>query len=117
MRVALLDSAFGLAMYLTIMVGDSFDSCVYCVYRRGALVHNFVVQGELVHCAFLKAAQAAKLANHHQVSRRVNRFAKSALANQLAYAHPGKVGLFTELLTLCRRQPHFKSCGGAIIGS
>jgi hypothetical protein len=76
-----------------IMVGDSFDSCVYCADRRGALVHDFVVQGELFHCIFLQAAQAAKLANHHQISRRVNSFAKSALANQLAYAHPGKVGL------------------------
>jgi hypothetical protein len=47
----------------------------------------------------------------------VNCFAKSALANQLAYAHPGKVGLIAKLLTLSRRQPHFKSFRGAIIGS
>jgi hypothetical protein len=39
----------------------------------------------------------------------VNRFAKSALANQLAYAHPGKVSLIAKLLTLYRRQSHFKS--------
>lgn len=109
MRDALLDCVFGLAMYLTIMVGDSFDGCSYCADCRGALVHNFVVQSELVHRIFLKAAQAAKLANHHQVSCRVNRFAKSALANQLAYAHPGKVGLLDKLLTLCCRQPHFES--------
>jgi hypothetical protein len=96
-------------MYLTIMVGDSFDSCVYCADCRDALVYHFDVLGELVHCIFLKAAQAAKLANHHQVSRRVNRFAKSALANQLAYAHPGKVGLLAEKHALCRRQPHFES--------
>jgi hypothetical protein len=99
-REALLDCAFGLVMYLTIMVGDSFDSCAYCADRRGALVHNFVVQGELVHRIFLKAAQAAKLANHHQVSCGVNRFAKSAPANELANAHPGKVGVFAKSHTL-----------------
>jgi hypothetical protein len=104
-------------MYLTIMVGDSFDNCVYCADCRDALVYHFDVLGELVHRIFLKAAQAAKLANHHQVSRGVNRLAKCALANQLAYAHPGKVGLIAKPLTLCCRQPHFESCGGAIIGS
>jgi hypothetical protein len=80
-----------------------FDRCAYCAYCadcRGALVHDFVVQGEPVHRIFLKAAQAAKLANHHQVSCRVNRFAKSALAKQLAYAHPGKVCLFAKQQTL-----------------
>jgi hypothetical protein len=105
----LLDCVFGLAMYLTIMVGDSFDSSVYCADCRDALVYHFDVLGELVNCALLQSSQPAQLANHHQVSCRVNRLAKSALANQLAYAHPGKVGLLDKLLTLCCRQPHFES--------
>ena len=46
---------------------------------------------------FCKSSQPAQLANHHQVSCRVDRFAKSALANQLANAHPGKVGLIAKL--------------------
>jgi NADH:ubiquinone oxidoreductase subunit F (NADH-binding) len=103
MREALLDCAFGLAMYLTIMVGDSFDSCVYCADCRDALVYHFDVLGELVHRIFLKAAQAAKLANHHQVSRGVNLLAKCALANQLACTQSGKVGLLAEQRTFCRR--------------
>ena len=53
MREALLDCVFGLAMYLTIMVGDSFDSCVYCANCRDALVHHFAVLGELVYRIFL----------------------------------------------------------------
>jgi hypothetical protein len=109
MRAALLDFVLGLAMYLTIMVGDSFDSCTQCANCRDALVHHFTVQGELIHRIFLEAAQAAKLANHHQVSRGVDGFAKSASAYELTNAHPGKVGLIAKLLTLCRRQSHFKS--------
>jgi hypothetical protein len=109
MRDALLDCVFGLAMYLTIMVGDSFDSCAYCADCRVALVYYFDVLRELVDCVFLQSSQSAQLANHHQVSRGVNRLAKSALANQLAYAHPGKVCLFAEQHALCRRQSHFKS--------
>jgi hypothetical protein len=73
---------------------------VYCADCRDALVYHFDVLGELVHRIFLKASQPAQLADHHQVSRGVNRLAKSALANQLAYAHPGKVGLFAELHAL-----------------
>jgi hypothetical protein len=90
-------------MYLTIMVGDSFDGCAYCADCRGAFVHDFVVLGELAHSIFLKAAQTAQLANHHQVSRGVDRFAKSAPANELANAHPGKVGVFAKSHTLWRR--------------
>jgi hypothetical protein len=82
------------------MVGDSFDSCAYCADCRGALVRNFAVLGELVHSIFLKAAQTAQFANHHQVSCGVDRFAKSAPANELAYAHPGKVGVFAKSYTL-----------------
>jgi hypothetical protein len=78
------------------MVGDSFDGCVYCADCRDALVYHFDVLGELVNCVLLQSSQPAQLANHHQVSRGVNRFAKRALANQLAYAHPGKVGFFAE---------------------
>jgi hypothetical protein len=87
-------------MYLTITVGDSFYSCAQCANSRHALVRNFAVLGELVYRIFLKAAQTAQLANHHQVSGRVDHFAKCASANELANAHSGKVGVLPELHTL-----------------
>jgi hypothetical protein len=87
-------------MYLTIIVGYSFYSCAQCANNRHALVRDFAVLCELVHCIFLEATQTAQLPNHHQISRGVDPFAKSAPANELANAHPGKVGVFPELHTL-----------------
>jgi hypothetical protein len=58
------------------------------------------VRGELVYRVLLQSTQPAQLADHHKVDCGMNRFAKSTHANQLAYAHPGKVCLFAEQHTL-----------------
>jgi hypothetical protein len=58
------------------------------------------VQGEFIYCIFLKTAQTAQLTNHHQVSGRVDRFAKCAPADELANAQSGKVGVLPELHAL-----------------